>query len=179
LRGSDTRRCLRCEDNTQHVPRRGAGVVDSLWSDSRRGAASCLATVAPSPPPPARRVAGQARVFLFCHGGKSSSSSSPLGEPTTVVAIALRGEEYHVVAGVAGHELETPEAEHRPRLKRLLKATHLELQRESICQHAAVPYLARQLSAFRTREDRQPTSEFIAVCPCPDGLMQDGTQAGG
>jgi hypothetical protein len=25
------------------------------------------------------------------------------------------------------HELETPEAEHRPRLKRLLKATHLEL----------------------------------------------------
>jgi hypothetical protein len=39
----------------------------------------------------------------------------------------LRGEEYHVVAAVVGHELETPEAEHRPRLKRLLKATHLEL----------------------------------------------------
>jgi hypothetical protein len=35
------------------------------------------------------------------------------------------------------------------------------------------------LSAFRTQEDRQPTSEFIAACPCPDGLMQDGTQAGG
>jgi hypothetical protein len=34
------------------------------------------------------------------------------------------------------------------------------------------------LSAFRTREDRQPTSEFVAVCPCPDGLMQDGTQEG-
>jgi hypothetical protein len=31
---------------------------------------------------------------------------------------------------------------------------------------------------FRTREDRQPTSEFVAACPCPDGLMQDGTQAG-
>jgi hypothetical protein len=59
LLGSDTRRCLRCEDNTQHVPRRGASVVDSLWSDSRRGAASWLATVASSPPPPpARRVAG-------------------------------------------------------------------------------------------------------------------------
>jgi hypothetical protein len=28
LLGSDTRRCLRCEDNL--VPRRGAGVVDSL-----------------------------------------------------------------------------------------------------------------------------------------------------
>jgi hypothetical protein len=66
-------------------------------------------------------------VFLFCHGGKPSSSSPSLGEPTTVVAIALRGEEYHVVAAVKGHELETPETEHRPRLKRLLKATHLEL----------------------------------------------------
>jgi hypothetical protein len=86
-----------------------------------------MATVAPSPPPPARRVAGQTQVFLFCHGGKSSSSSPLSGEPTTVVAVALRGEEYHVVAAVKGHELETPEAEQRPRLKRLLEATHLEL----------------------------------------------------
>jgi hypothetical protein len=127
LRGSDTRRCLRCEDNTRHGPRRGAGVVDSLWPDSRRGAASCMTTVAPSPPPPARRVAGQTRVFLFCHGGKSSSSSPPLGELTTIVAVALRGEKHHVIATVAGHELETPEAEHRPGPKRLLMATHLEL----------------------------------------------------
>jgi hypothetical protein len=66
-------------------------------------------------------------VFLFRHRGKSSSSSPPPGEPTTVVAVVLRGEEYHVVAAVAGHELDTPEAEHRPQLKRLLKATHLEL----------------------------------------------------
>jgi hypothetical protein len=126
LRGSDTHRCLKCEDNTRHVPRRGAGVVDSLWSDSRRGAAFCLATVAPSPPP-ARRVAGQTRVFLFCHEGKSSSSLPPPGKPTTVVVVVLRGEEYHVIAAVAGHELETPEAEHRPGLERLLEATHLEL----------------------------------------------------
>jgi hypothetical protein len=127
LLGSDTRRCLRCEDNTRHVPHRGAGVVDSLWSDSQRGAASCLATVAPSPPPPARRVAGQTRMFLFCCGGMPSSSSPLPGEPTTVVAVVLQGEEYHVVAAVAGHELESPKAEHHPRLKRLLKATHLEL----------------------------------------------------
>jgi hypothetical protein len=127
LRGSDTLYWLRCEDNTRHVPRRGAGVIDSLWSDRRRGATSCLATVAPSPPPPARRVAGQTRVLLFYQGGKPLLSSPLLGEPTTVVAVVLRGEEYHVVAAVAGHELETPEAEHRPRLKRLLKATHLDL----------------------------------------------------
>jgi hypothetical protein len=138
-RGSDTRRCLRCEDNTRHVPRRGVGVVNSLWSDSRRGAASCLATVAPSPPPPARRVAGQTRVFLFCHGGKPSSSSPPPGEPTTVVAVTLRGEEYHVVGAIAGHELETPEAEHRPRLKRLLEATHLELNGKAFINTQRAP----------------------------------------
>jgi hypothetical protein len=67
-------------------------------------------------------------MLLFRHGGKTSSSSPPPGELTTVVAaVALRGEKYHVVAAVEGHELETPEAEHRPGLKRLLKTTHLEL----------------------------------------------------
>jgi hypothetical protein len=60
--------------------------------------------------------------------GKTSSSSPPPGELTTVVvAIALRGEDYHVVAAIEGHELETLEAEHHPGLKRLLKTTHLEL----------------------------------------------------
>jgi hypothetical protein len=127
LLGSDTRRCLRREDNTRHVPHRGAGVVDSLWSDSRRGATSCLATVAPSPPPPVRGVVGQTRMFLLCRGEMPSSSLPPPGEPSTVVVVVLRGEEYHVVAAIAGHELETPEAEHCPGLKRLLKATHLEL----------------------------------------------------
>jgi hypothetical protein len=67
-------------------------------------------------------------MLLFCHGGKTASSSPLLGELTAVVvAVALRGEEYHVVAAVEGHELETPEAEHRPGLKRLLKTTHLKL----------------------------------------------------
>jgi hypothetical protein len=66
-------------------------------------------------------------VFLFCHGGKSLSSSPLPGKLTVLVAVALRGEEYHVVAAVKRHELETPEAEQRPWLKRLLEATHLEL----------------------------------------------------
>jgi hypothetical protein len=35
--------------------------------------------------------------------------------------------EYHVVAAVEGHELETPETEQRPELERLLETTHLEL----------------------------------------------------
>jgi hypothetical protein len=49
-------------------------------------------------------------MLLFRHGGKTSSSSPPQGMLTVVVvAVALWGEEYHVVAAVEGHELETPE----------------------------------------------------------------------
>jgi hypothetical protein len=67
-------------------------------------------------------------MLLFRHGGKTPSSLPPPGGLTTVmVAVALWGEEYHVVAAVEGHELETPEAEHRLGLKRLLKTTHPEL----------------------------------------------------
>jgi hypothetical protein len=48
------------------------------------------------------------------------------------------------------------------------------VQKYSLLPFAPLPYV----SAFRTREDRQPTSKFVAACPCPDGLMQDGTQEG-
>jgi hypothetical protein len=126
LRGNDARRRLRREVSARYVPRWGAGVVDSL--DDRRGAASCLATVAPPPPPAARKATGQTRMLLFRHGGKTSRSPPPPGGLTAVVvAVALRGKEYHVVAAVEGHELETPETEQRPGLKRLLETTHLEL----------------------------------------------------
>jgi hypothetical protein len=67
-------------------------------------------------------------MLFFHHGGKTSSSSPPPGGLTAaVVAVALRRKEYHVVATVEGHELETPEMKQRPGLKRLLETTHLEL----------------------------------------------------
>jgi hypothetical protein len=66
-------------------------------------------------------------VSLFRPGERSSSGLPPPSERTTVVAVVLRWEEYHVVAAVEGHELETPKVEHRPGLKRLLKIAHLEL----------------------------------------------------
>jgi hypothetical protein len=65
-------------------------------------------------------------MLLFRHGGKTSPSPPPPGGLTAVV-VARRRKEYHVVAAIEGHELETPETERRPGLKRLLETTHLEL----------------------------------------------------
>jgi hypothetical protein len=73
-------------------------------------------------------VTGQAWMLLFRHGGKTSSIPLPAGGLTVaIVVVARRRKEYHVVAAVEGHELETPETDQRPGLERLLETTHLEL----------------------------------------------------
>jgi hypothetical protein len=73
-------------------------------------------------------VTGQTRMLLFRHAGKTSSIPPPAGGLTpAIVVVARRRKEYHVVAAVEGHELKTPETEHRPGLERLLETTHLEL----------------------------------------------------
>jgi hypothetical protein len=116
-------------------------------------------------------------VFLFRRGRKSLSGSSSPGEPTTIVVAVLRGEEYHVVAAVEGHELEIPKAEHRPRLKRLLKATHMELNGKIFVNTQRSPTWHANCRCFGPRgSSTGPTSEFVAACPSLDGLMQDGTQ---
>ena len=67
-------------------------------------------------------------MLLFHHAGKMSSIPPPSGGlAAVVVVIALRRKEYHVVAAIEGHELETPKMEQRPGLERLLETTHLEL----------------------------------------------------
>jgi hypothetical protein len=48
------------------------------------------------------------------------------GLSAAIVAVARQGKEYHVVAAVEGHELKTPETEHRLGLERLLETAHLE-----------------------------------------------------
>jgi hypothetical protein len=126
LRGNDARLRLRREVNARRVPRWGADVVDSL--DSRRGAASFLAMVAPPPPPSAGKVTGQTWMLLFRHAGKTSSIPPPAGGlKAAIVVVARQRKEYHVVAAVEGHELETPETEQCFGLERLLETTHLEL----------------------------------------------------
>jgi hypothetical protein len=67
-------------------------------------------------------------MLFFRHARKTSSISPPAGGLTAaIVVVAQRRKEYHVVAAVEGHELETPETEQCPRLERLLETTHLEL----------------------------------------------------
>jgi hypothetical protein len=82
----------------------------------------------PPPSPAAGKVTGQAWMLLFRHGGKTSSIPPSAGGVTAaIVVVARRRKEYHVVAAVEGHELETPETEHRPGPESLLETTHLEL----------------------------------------------------
>jgi hypothetical protein len=126
LRGNGARLRLRREVDAQRVPRWGAGAADSL--DSRRGAAHFLAMPAPPPPPSAGKVTGQTRMLLFRHEGKTSSIPPPAGGLTAAIVVVARWrKEYHVVAAVEGHELQTPETKHRLGSKRLLETTHLEL----------------------------------------------------
>jgi hypothetical protein len=123
---NDARLRLRREVDGRRVPHWGAGAVDSL--DSRRGAASCLALVALPPPPSVGEATGQTRMLFFRHMRKTSLIPPPPGGlSASIVAVARRRKEYHVVAAVEGHELKTPETEHRPGLERLLETTHLEL----------------------------------------------------
>jgi hypothetical protein len=80
------------------------------------------------PPPSAGKVTGQTRMLLFRHVGKTSPIPPPAGGLTVaIVDVARQRKEYHVVAAVEGHELKTPETEHRSGLERLLETTHLEL----------------------------------------------------
>jgi hypothetical protein len=67
-------------------------------------------------------------MLFFRHVGKTSSIPPAAGGlSAAIVAVARRRKEYHVVAAIEGHELKTPEMEHRPGLERLLETTHLEL----------------------------------------------------
>jgi hypothetical protein len=126
LRGNGARLRLRRKVEARRVPRWGADVVDLF--DSRRGAASCLAMVAPPLPPSMGEMTGQTQMLFFRHVGKTSLISQPAGGLTAaIVAVAWWRKEYHVVAIVEGHELKTPEMEHRPGLERLLETTHPEL----------------------------------------------------
>jgi hypothetical protein len=170
LRGNDARLRLRREVNARHVTRWGASAVDSL--DSRRGAASCLAMVAPPPPPSAGKVMGQTQMLFFHHAGKTSLIPPPAGGLTAaIVFVARRRKEYHVVAAVEGHDSRLPKWSIVPGWRGCWRLPIWSLT-GSVRQHAAGPYLARQLSVFRPRGVPAPTSKLLLRVPAQMGRRE-------
>ena len=143
--------CLRLERevDVRRAFRRGVGGVDSL--DGQRSAASCLALTAPPPPPLTGERTERARMLLFHHAGKMSSIPPPAGGlSAAIVVVARRWKEYHVVAAVEGHELKTPETEHRPGSERLLETAHLELDGKLFVSTQQAPTWRANCRRFET-----------------------------
>jgi hypothetical protein len=90
-------------------------------------------------------------MWFFHHAGKTSSTP-PLagGLSAAIVAVARRGKEYHVVAAVEGHELKTPEMEHRPGLERLPETAHLELDGKLFVNTQQAPTWRANCQRFET-----------------------------
>jgi hypothetical protein len=106
--------------------------------------------------------------------GKTSSSPPPPGKLTVVVvAVVLQGKEYHVVAAVEGHELETPETEQRPGLKRLLETTHLELNGKLFVNTQQAPTLRAKCQCFDPGGSLDRRVIIVVACPSPYGLARD------
>ena len=90
-------------------------------------------------------------MLFFHHTGKTSSIPPPAGGlSAAIVAVVRRGKEYHVVAAVEGHELKTPETEHRPGLERLLETAHLELDGKLFVNTQQAPTWRANCRRFET-----------------------------
>jgi hypothetical protein len=150
LRGDAARLRLEREGDAWRVLRRGAGDVGLF--DSRRSAASRSALVAPLPPPSmARERMGRARKLSFPYAGKTSPVLPPAGgSSATIVAVARRWKEYHVVVAVEGHELEVPETEYCPGSKRSSETAHLELDGKSHVNTQQAPTWRANCRRFET-----------------------------
>jgi hypothetical protein len=118
-------------------------------------------------------------MLFFHHAGKTSSIPPPAGGlSAAIVAVARRGKEYHVVAAVEGHELKTPETEHRPGLERLLETTHLELDGKLFVNTQQAPTWRANCRRFGTGGVPGPTSEMSSRAPAQMG-RRDVEREGG
>ena len=118
-------------------------------------------------------------MLFFHHAGKTSSIPPPAGGlSAAIAAVARRGKEYHVVAAVEGHEIKTPETEHRPGLERLLKTAHLELDGKLFVNTQQAPTWRANCRRFETGGSLGPTSECRRV-PQPRWVERVGEREGG
>jgi hypothetical protein len=90
-------------------------------------------------------------MLFFHHAGKTSLIPPPAGGlSAAIVAVARWRKEYHVVAAIEGHELKTPETEHRLGLERLLETAHLELDRKLFVNTQQAPTWRANCRRFET-----------------------------
>ena len=90
-------------------------------------------------------------MLFFHHAGKMSLIPPPAdGLSAAIVVVARRWKEYHVVAAVEGHELKTPETEHRPGPERLLETAHLELDGKLFVNTQQAPTWRANCRRFET-----------------------------
>jgi hypothetical protein len=89
---------------------------------------------------------------LFFHHAGKTSSIPPLagGLSAAIIAVVRQWKEYHVVAAVEGHELKTPEMEHRPGLERLMETAHLELDGKLFVNTQQAPTWRANCRRFET-----------------------------
>jgi hypothetical protein len=112
-------------------------------------------------------------MLFFRHGGKTSSIPPPAGGLTAaIVVVARRGKEYHVVATVKGHELKTPETEHRPGLERLLETIHLELDEKLFVNTQQAPTWRANCRRFDPEGVPGPTSKLSLRVPAQMGRRE-------
>jgi hypothetical protein len=118
-------------------------------------------------------------MLFFHHVGKTSSILPPAGGlSAAIAAVARRMKEYHVVAAVEGHELKTPETEHRPGLERLLETAHLELDGKLFVNTQQAPTWRANCQRFETRGVPGPTSEMSLRAPAQMGRREAEREGG-
>jgi hypothetical protein len=118
-------------------------------------------------------------MLFFRHVGKTSSIPPPVGGLSAAIdAVARRGKEYHVVAAVEGHELETPETEHRPGLERLLETTHLELDGKLFVNTQQAPTWRANGRHFDPGGVPGPTSKLSPRAPAQMGRRETEREGG-
>jgi hypothetical protein len=118
-------------------------------------------------------------MLFFHHVGKTSSIPPPAGGlSAAIVVVAQRWKEYHVVAVVEGHELKTPETEHRPGPERLLETAHLELDGKLFVNTQQPPTWRANCRHFETGGVPGPTSEMSSRAPAQMGRREADREGG-